>query len=142
MAAGTETATVFGLSLAMIFGAAPMGIPMSTIAIGSVFAMCGCLGRAAFEFQKLAEGAQGGMSASKILRWVGAGFLGAPFMAVLTTVILKSIGVQLDSYAVMGFLVLGFWGPSAISSVMTSAADLMRKRFQPDSTQGDSHGIR
>ena len=124
----SEGPIIIGISLAAVFGSAPFGVPVETIALGTGLAVLGVMGRAAFELQKVAQG-QDGMLLGAILRWVGAGFLGAPFTAVLVIAIMKGMGWQVDNRAVFGFIGLGFFGPQGLIWLISFGTDFLRKRY-------------
>lgn len=124
----TQGATVGVLSLAGIMTAAPFGLSIETIAIGTLFAVVGVIGRAGFEMQKSAEG-PGGLKLSKIAGWVGAGFIGAPFVTILYLALLKISSVQSDGLVILGLLFLGFSGPKVVQWLMGSIAAMISKRL-------------
>lgn len=128
MSVPNSSVAVTGLTLGTILTAAPFGVPVETIAIGTLFSVLGVMGRAAFELQKVAEGGAG-MTVGRVLGWFGAGLLGAPFMTVTVIALLKFVGVQIDIYSVIGFLAAGFFGPRFVGGVIQFGTDYLRKRF-------------
>lgn len=120
--------TVAGLTLAGIMTAMPFGISVGTIAIGTGFSIIGVIGRAAFELQKSSEG-PGGMALRKIVGWVGAGFIGAPFMTILYLVFLNLIKVQSDGVLIIGLMFFGFSGPRMVTWFMNLLIGMLNKRL-------------
>ena len=107
---------------------APFGLPMEQIFIGTSFAVLGVVGRAAFEMQKAAEGAAGGMRGTKIWGWVGSGLIGAPFVTIMYLITLKLAGVQSDGIVSLGLLFLGFSGPRMVTWVLSTGISLINKK--------------
>lgn len=136
-----EGAVVGSLTLAALWSATPFGIPVETIALGTLFVYGGVIGRGAFELQKIAEG-NGGMRWSQICGWMGAGFLGGPFMSLVTILFLKLIGAQVDNLTVIGFSAMGFFGPRALNKVIEFGSGLLRRRYGSliSPSTGDENG--
>jgi hypothetical protein len=114
MATPEPSTAIAGLSIAGILAAVPFGINVETIATGMGFAIVGMLGRFAFDLQKAVESGTP-LGLGKTLQWLGAGFIGAPFLTIAWLVFLKQIGAATDTATVIGLLLLGFSGPKGIS---------------------------
>lgn len=116
------------MSIAGILASAPFGIPMEQILAGTIFALVGVVGRAAFEFQKASEGGTGGIPIGKIAGWVGAGFTGAPFVTILYLVVLNIAGVKSDGIVSLGLLFLGFSGPRMVTWLLNTGISAINKK--------------
>lgn len=125
--ADTGSAPV-AISALSILSAVPLGVPVATIALGMAFAIVGVIGRAAFDIQKSLEGGSP-VKLGQIIGWIGGGLLGAPFVAVLWIVMLRTIGAQTDTATVVGLLFLGFTGPKGVTWMMGFVTDFVRARF-------------
>jgi hypothetical protein len=119
---------VAALSLAGILTAQPFGLSIETIAIGTGFAVIGTIGRAAFEVQRSSEG-QEGMKLSKIFYWLGAGFIGAPFVTIMYLVVLNLAHIQSDGISILGLLFFGFSGPRAVTWLLNYVISILNKRL-------------
>lgn len=106
----TTDVAVGGLSLAGVVTATPLGLPMPQIAVGTLFAVLGVVGRAAFEVQRYGENT-GTMKWPQMMAWLGGGLVSAPTITVLYEAFLKSISVDNDSLAIFGLIFLGWTGP-------------------------------
>lgn len=120
--------TVGGLSLAGILTAAPMGLSMGTIAIGTCFAILGVVGRAAIEGQKYAEN-NGTMKLSQILAWLGGGVVGAPTLTVLYLALLQALSVKSDSIAIFGLIFLGWTGPRGAAWLFSMVKNILSSKL-------------
>jgi len=123
-----NTVAVGGLSLAGILTAAPLGLSMETILIGTAFAILGVVGRAAFEAQKYSEN-NGSMKFSQILAWLGGGLVSAPTMTVLYLALLQSISVKSDSIAIFGLIFLGWSGPKGATWLIGLIRNSLASKF-------------
>lgn len=124
----TETTAATSITFAAVLTAQPFGIPLESIAFGAAFCALGVLGRATWEMQKVAEGARG-MTMANVLRWASAGFVGAPFISVLIIIGFKLLGAEINDYSLLGFVLIGFIGPQAVTALIDAVLKVARDKF-------------
>jgi hypothetical protein len=128
VSAGTSVAFGAGLTLAGLMTAAPLGIPVPSLAWGALFACVGVFGRGVYETQ-VALGKQDVLGLRYVLAWVMVGLLGSPFCSALVLYGLKLTSVQNDNITAFALMFMGFTGPKGITFVMSSAAQFINQRL-------------
>lgn len=123
----TDVKTMGALTFAGMMASSPFGLPMNQIALGTLFAIIGVVGRAAFEMQRANEG-NPGLQLSKVAGWVGAGFTGAPFLTIVYLILLRMMNVQSDGIVSLGLLFLGFSGPRLMQWLLNTGILQLNKR--------------
>jgi hypothetical protein len=127
MATLEPSSSMLTLSIAGILASSPLGVSVETIALGTCFAVVGCVGRFAFDLQKALESGEKIML-RQALSWIGAGFLGAPFVAVAWIALLRTIGAQTDLATVLGLLFLGFSGSKGVTWLIGLITGFLQQR--------------
>ena len=140
MASGAEAGGVAGLTtMAAILAAQPFGLQVNDIVIGSAFAALGVIGKSAWELQTALEH-QDPIRLSRVLGWVGAGLIGAPFTTVVWLIMLKMISVPADNVAIMGLTFMGFLGPKGVSWLIERIPGTLPKGLlPPEGSKANEH---
>jgi hypothetical protein len=123
-----KTATALGF--AAWFSSAPFGVSLEDIAIGTLFAAIGVIGRGMLEMQKTLERGDK-VQLARSLAWIGCGIFGAPFVTILYLAFLQSIHWSVDAFAVMALSLLGFSGPKSVAQLVDFISGALHARGVP-----------
>lgn len=117
-----------GLSVAGFWSAAPLGIPMPSLAWGAVFVSLGVIGRGVFEAQE-ALTKHDTLGLQFTLAWVLVGLLGSIFGAPLVLFGLKLVGVQDDAITAFALMFMGFTGPKGVTFAFSSVVSIANRQL-------------
>ena len=117
----TSNAGAIGiLTLAGVWQASVLGLPVLTLAIGTGFTLLGLAGRAGFEISS-------GTKPSKIAALLAGGLVSAPTIAVLCIAFLKLIGIQNDTASLISLVFFGFLGAPVIKWLLNTLSTMLAK---------------
>lgn len=117
----TTNAPAVGLfTLAGMWQASVMGLPVSTFVIGTGITLLGVFGRSGFEISA-------GTKPSKIAALLAGGLVSAPTIAVLCLALLKLIGIQNDTASLISLVFFGFLGAPVVKWLLTTLATMLGK---------------
>lgn len=128
MAAATEASNIV-YPVGGIMAAQVAGIPVSTIGLGIILYILGCVARGGFEIQKVAEGGIG-MKPSKVAGWIAGGIGASVFATPLYLAALKDIAhMPVDGPLILGLMPAGFYGTSIFTWALNASISFLNKRF-------------
>lgn len=116
----TNAPAVGVLTLAGMWQASIMGLPVSTFVIGTGITLLGVMSRSGFEISA-------GTKPSKIAALLAAGFVSAPTIAVLCLAFLKLIGIQNDTASLISLVFFGFLGAPGVKWLLTTLTTMLAK---------------
>lgn len=122
-----NTPAVGALTLAGMWQASVLGLPVETIAVATGFTILGAFGRLGFEMAKAAD-EPGGVKWSRIFALFGGSLTSATTLAVLFLAMLKTVGIQSDSTTLLGLVFFGFVGPKALLWLFNAGTGAISKR--------------
>lgn len=116
----TNSPAVAAIALTGVWQASVLGLPVSTLAIGTFLTLLGIFGRAGFEISS-------GTKPSKIAALLAGGLVSAPTIAVLCIALLKLIGIQNDTASLISLVFFGFLGAPAIKWLLNTLTTTLGK---------------